>query len=77
VSPQKARTEKQVLDLKRDNWDGKEHWMLVDETEVCITAQRTLESPTGQLRIPKRTFDRMVRFYLADQARPRLSGGKG
>jgi len=40
---------------------------LVDEGEVFIHAQRDGEQSTADIRIPRRTFDRMVDWYLKDQ----------
>lgn len=67
MTPRKATKEKQLLSLKRDNVNYKDHWMLVSEGSVFIANQKSGESPTGIVEIPKRIFNRMVKFYLAEQ----------
>lgn len=63
-SPQEARTFDQVFDLKTDNMDTKEAWILTDGPTVTISTQRAGESATGKVTLSKRDFDRMVRWYL-------------
>ena len=73
LSPQKARTELEVLALERDNWDGRTHWFIVDGYEVTLAAQKPGESPTGKVTIPKSVFDRMIAWYTTPQ---RVSKGR-
>lgn len=67
--PQQARTEKAMLSLARDNIGGKDWWFILDPFEVVICNQRSGEEPTGKVRLRRRDFDRLVRWYTTGRIR--------
>ena len=68
LKPIEARTFKQVCALSRDNLDTKGHWILIDGNDVCLTAQVLGKAPTNSMRIARREFDRLARWYVTGRA---------
>jgi hypothetical protein len=63
LTPQTARTETQILALPRELCES-EDWLLgVDEDAVYITEQKMGQAPTQKLKVPKRSFDILIRWY--------------
>jgi hypothetical protein len=73
MRPRDARTGNQICELERDNIECKTHWFMISAKEVRIVAQKTGESATAKIVIPRRFFNRMVDWY--NGAKPSPSGG--
>jgi hypothetical protein len=70
MRPIDARRQGDLEALRTHNWDGKAHWLLLNndgKSTVTIAGQGKGESATAKIRIPRKTFDAMVRWYLRDQ----------
>jgi hypothetical protein len=63
LTPRTARTLNQQCELKRDNIESKESWILIDEGFVHIHNQRNGEESTGGVTLTRREFDRFVDWY--------------
>jgi hypothetical protein len=68
-TPQQAKTFAQICKLPRSGVDTKDFWLSIDVGEVTITKQRIGEKPTQEITIPRRVFDKFVRWYQAEQTR--------
>lgn len=67
LSLRNARTTKQLCSLQRDNIDAGDFWIIADEADVTIAAQKTGEHPTERITIPRRYFNRLIDFYQRGQ----------
>jgi hypothetical protein len=63
LSPRQAKTNAEVCALRRDNLSAGNFWMLVDDGEVTITAQKPGESSTAMITMSKRNFNRLIDWY--------------
>ena len=61
--PIAARTSKALRALRRDNLASGDFWMWLDLREVTFAAQIVGHQPTAKITIPRRHFDRFVRWY--------------
>jgi hypothetical protein len=64
LTPQTANTFDKVCRLKRDNISLKKFWAMATSGTIIIYKQLKGESPTAQIEIPKKTFEKIVDFYL-------------
>lgn len=65
LTPAKSKTFSQICKLPRDNIDlGKEFWMTIGEDHVCITKQKWYEEPTEQIKIPRKYFNQIIKWYI-------------
>lgn len=64
LTPQTARTDEQMAQLKRDHLDTPDYWIVVDASAVTIAKQRLHEKATAEVQMPKAVFDRFVKFYV-------------
>jgi hypothetical protein len=64
LTPQTARSDEEMAQLKRDSLDIRDHWIVVDASKVTLAKQRVHEAPTEQIEIPKDIFDQFVKFYV-------------
>lgn len=64
-APIDAKTFEQICALKRDNIDlqGGDWCFMVEEGMVTLTEQKIGEGPTHQVSIPRKYFDKVVRWY--------------
>ncbi len=67
LSPQQANTESKILKLKRDNCDTPDFWILVKENLITITKQKSGQYSEGSIDIPRRVFNRFIKFYTTPQ----------
>lgn len=67
LSPQKARTSKQICSLQTDNHDTKNAWIMLNGSRISICEQKVGESSTAAVKISRRDFDAFVRWYLKPQ----------
>lgn len=67
LSPQQATTENKILRLKTDHCDTPDFWMLVQPRLISIVKQRSGEPSTEMILIPRKVFNRFVKFYLTPQ----------
>lgn len=67
MTPREAKTLDQICKLQTDGKDTKEAWLIVDEGEVTICTQRNGEEATGKVRLSRRTFEALIRWYDKDQ----------
>ena len=66
ITPQTAKTEAKLAQLKRDNCDLKDYWMLVQEKSVTIAKQSSGEPAQFMVDIPKTVFDKFIKFYTGN-----------
>lgn len=62
LSPKNANTFEKVCSLKRDNLSAGNSWILVEENSVSIGVRFG-----NSIRIPKKAFEKLVRFYTDPQ----------
>lgn len=62
LTPQTARTTKEILKLKRDNVDAGEYSMLVEEKAIHLYGSGNGE--INRMSIPKEDFDVLVDMYI-------------
>ena len=67
ASPIESITWSSVCRLKSDSTDTKDYWMCIDGDEVCIAKQRSGESLIEKIKIPRKDFNRLVRWYVKPQ----------
>jgi hypothetical protein len=67
LSPIEAKTFNKICSLKEDNTATKDFWMLLNEDSVTITAQRSGEDVTAQINIPRKDFNKFVKWYTKEQ----------
>lgn len=75
LSPQAARTEKQICSLRRDNLSARGGWLMIGENSVTIAQQKPGETAAGMATLSRRDFERLVAWYYRPQKRiaPRAS----
>lgn len=81
-TPIEADTVTKVCAMPRDNVDWGGFWMLSDGYMVSIVQQKRGEPASAKISVPKRTFDRFIRWYTTGEwtargRRNRLDTGKG
>lgn len=62
--PIEAKTHDQICELKRDNVESGDFWMLLGEGELTICEQKSGSNPEQSLTIPRKNFDALVRWYM-------------
>lgn len=62
-----AKTEADLLKLKRDNFSVPEGWLLTSGDTVTVAAQRDGENASGIVRLPRAQFNRLIRDYQREQ----------
>jgi hypothetical protein len=67
LSPRKARTDNELCQMRRDNFDTDNHWILTDTFRVTIAAQKLGEGATQSITVPRKTFDKLVDWYMREQ----------
>ena len=67
LRPSKIMTFAQVLNLRRDTFTTDNGWILIQRNDVIIARQQSGYSVEAMVSLPKREFDKMVRFYLTPQ----------
>ena len=67
MRPYDAKTEREQLDLNSDNHQTKGAWILLGFSQVSICTQKSGESPTGIVKIPRGEFNRLIDWYMKDQ----------
>ena len=76
LAPKDARTTKRIRSLRSDNYSTRDGWILLDGgTHISIAQQRQGEGPKGHVSIPRTQFNRMVEWYLKEQATTDKSSG--
>lgn len=76
-TPRRAGTFNAVCDMPRDNVTWQNFWIITDGGNVSLCNQKLGEHPTQSIDIPKKTFDRLVDWYMTGrwpQKRRRPSG---
>ena len=63
LTPKTANTNEKICKMKRDNISLKDYWLLVNPSSVSISKQRLGEKGEWLIEIPKRQFNRMIKFY--------------
>jgi len=54
-------------ELKRDNFQKGDFWIICDGFNVSIAEQKVGEPPSQSIRVPKATFDFFVKKYTEQQ----------
>jgi hypothetical protein len=66
-TPRMARTDDDLIAMRRDNITVGDHWMLMQETEhgieFVIANQKLGEAPTGKVYLPTAVFAAMVDWF--------------
>lgn len=76
LAPIEAKTFSQICKLPRDNYETAGYWILVGDRTIHFVEQRTGENATQKMAIPKREFDRLVRWYMTGSANAAHGGKK-
>ncbi len=63
LTPKTANTFNKICKLDRDNLDSRNSWISINEKTVTIFNQRMGESPTGEVTLTKKEFERFIKFY--------------
>jgi hypothetical protein len=63
LTPQQAKTFKQICELPRDNVGTKDFWLTLGVGEVTIAKQKHGEQATEMITMPRSTFEKFVRWY--------------
>ena len=64
-APIEAKTLDQVMSLPRDGYETKDYLLVVSDSTVCLAEQHSDE----QMNIPRKDFDRLVRWYMTGKVR--------
>jgi hypothetical protein len=56
-----------VCTLQRDNYTYGEHWILSDGYNVTVTTQARFEAPKQSITMPRREFNKLIKFYTKQQ----------
>ena len=64
LTPIDAKTEAQIISLNRDNLAYGSFWILIDGSSIYIKDQPRGESPRQEIKISRRAFDRLARWYV-------------
>lgn len=67
LAPIKAKKDIQILRLKTDNYSTDDFWILLNGDTVNIHEQRSGEKSKQNITIPRKDFDRLVKWYLREQ----------
>lgn len=67
LAPYQCRSTNDLCQLQRDNLNFKRCWLLVNEGHVTIAEQVIGQNSTTMVRISKRAFESMARWYLTPQ----------
>jgi hypothetical protein len=62
--PIDAKTEAQIIALNRDNISYGTFWALIDGPNIHIKEQPRGELPVQAIKISRRAFDRIARWYM-------------
>jgi len=62
-TPKTANTEKKICSMERDNYATKDFWLLTHEKHIVIAKQRAGEQAEFMVEIPKKDFNRLIKFY--------------
>jgi hypothetical protein len=62
-SPRTAKTLDAICSLRTDGCHTKDHWICIDARTVSIVSQKPGEAATGEVILPRATFDKFVRWY--------------
>ena len=64
MTPIEAKTHDQMCELKRDNVESGDFWMLLGEDKITICEQKAGAKPTQSLTPPRKNFDKFARWYV-------------
>lgn len=67
LSPKTVKTIDDLCRMKSDNKSAGGFWILVDPPNVTIAAQKTGESSTGMVTMPRKKFDQLIEWYQREQ----------
>lgn len=62
-TPRNARSEREILQLKRDNLHTTGYWFILDVETVAIAKQKTGEPADWMHSIPRSTFEKFIDWY--------------
>ena len=68
-APIEANTFDEICKLPRDSLSLKEFWLQIDVGRVSLAQQRSGESCQAVISIPRKDFDRLVRWYMTGKVR--------
>lgn len=70
ISPRNAKTYHQIFtQLKSDNLDLKDYWILIDTKVVTLAKQPRGGSLEGKVKITRRAFNHIVDWYNRPQSK--------
>lgn len=67
MTPREANTHKAIHQLRSDNTDTSEGWIIIRPGEVTLCTQRTFENPTGKVTFSRRQFNALIDWYNRPQ----------
>lgn len=68
MRPYNCKTFEEVCALRRDNKGTGDFWMITDGNIVTICAQKFGEKSTAEVNVPRAEFNRLVSWYMSEQA---------
>ena len=66
IAPYRASLD-DLCRITRDNFDAGEFWIITDSVEVTIAHQIAGEEAKAMVTIPRREFNRLIRWYMRPQ----------
>lgn len=67
ISPMDAKNTDVVCKMESDNFNTKNFWIMSDAEFITIARQSNGEPLINKIDIPKKDFDRMVKWYTNNQ----------
>ena len=68
-APIEANTFDEICKLPRDSLSTKEFWLQIDVGSVFLAQQRIGKACQAEISIPRKDFDRLVKWYMTGKAR--------
>jgi len=68
-TPMEAKTFNDICSLKRDNLTAGGYWIILNELGITICKQNPGEEPTQEITIPRKSFNRMVKWYTTGKTK--------
>ena len=67
ISPKDCKTMDDVCSIRTDNAQTTGYWIISDCYQVTITKQKSGEDSTEKITIPKKDFNKFVKWYITPQ----------
>lgn len=67
MRPYDAKADSDLMKLRRDIKDTDDFWILHAGDHITLAEQRVGEPAKAMLTIPRRDFNKLIRWYMRDQ----------